>query len=88
MSIVNAFHDDSTVHGAQLVFTTHDPILLDGSVTYALSDCGTSKSAGMRRGEDLQRSHSLDRYGGIRDVDLVPFLREQVERGLSIDLSA
>lgn len=102
MSIVNAFHDDGTnVRGAQLVFTTHNPILLDGSlfrrdeikivdpgeegdgsITYALSDFGTSGSAGVRRGEDYQRNYFLGRYGGIRDVDLVPFLREQVERGL------
>lgn len=107
MSIVNAFHDDGTnVRGAQLVFTTHNPILLDGSlfrrdeikivesddagggsVTYALSDFGTSGSTGVRRGEDYQRNYFLGRYGGIRDVDLVPFLREQVERGLSMDLT-
>jgi len=58
----------------------------DGSVTYALSDFGTSGSAGVRRGEDYQRNYFLGRYGGIRDVDLVPFLRKQVERGLSMDL--
>lgn len=107
MSIVNAFHDDGTnVRRAQLVFTTHNPILLDGSlfrrdeikivepddegdgsVTYALSDFGTSGSAGVRRGEDYQRNYFLGRYGGIRDVDLVPFLRKQVQRGLSMDLT-
>ncbi|MBR3313984.1 MAG: hypothetical protein IKG18_07585 [Atopobiaceae bacterium] len=89
------------VRGAQLVFTTHNPILLDGSlfrrdeikivdpgeegdgsITYALSDFGTSGSAGVRRGEDYQRNYFLGRYDGIRDVDLVPFLREQVESGL------
>ena len=94
------------VRGAELVFTTHNPILLDGSlfrrdeikivdpgdegdgsITYALSDFGTSGSAGVRRGEDYQRNYFLGRYGGIRDVDLVPFLREQVERGLSMDLT-
>ena len=59
----------------------------DGSVTYALSDFGTSGSAGVRRGEDYQRNYFLGRYGGIRDVDLVPFLREQVGQGLSMDLT-
>ena len=107
MSIVNAFHDDGTNRrGAQLIFTTHNPILLDGSlfrrdeikivdpgeagdgsVTYALSDFGTAGSAGVRRGEDYQRNYFMGRYGGIRDVDLVPFLREQVERGLTMDLT-
>ena len=107
MSIVNAFHDDGTnLYGAQLIFTTHNPIMLDGSLfrrdeikivdpgeagdgsmTYALSDFGTAGSAGVRRGEDYQRGYLMGRYGGIRDVDLVPFLREQVEKGFSMDLT-
>lgn len=107
MSIVNAFHDDGVnVRHAQLVFTTHNPVLLDnnlfrrdeikfverddetgGSVTYALSDFGTSGPLGVRRSDDYQQRYFMGRYGAIKDIDLVPFLKEQVQRGLHMDLT-
>jgi predicted ATPase len=57
------------------------------SVAYALSDFGTAGSRGVRRGEDYQRGYFMGRYGGIRDIDLVPFLKEQVQRGLHMDIA-
>ena len=57
----------------------------DGSITYSLADFGTAGSTGVRRGEDYQRNYFMGRYGGIRDVDIVPFLKKQVEQGVSME---
>jgi AAA15 family ATPase/GTPase len=57
------------------------------SVTYALSDFGTSGPNAVRRNEDYQQRYFMGRYGGIKDIDLVPFLKEQVQRGLHMDLT-
>lgn len=57
------------------------------SVTYALSDFGTSGPNGVRRNDDYQQRYFMGRYGGIRDIDLVPFLKEQVRRGMHLDLT-
>ena len=56
------------------------------SVTYALSDFGTSGQRGVRQSEDYQQKYFLGRYGAIRDIDLVPFLKEQVQYGAHMDI--
>lgn len=57
------------------------------SVTYALSDFGTSGPNGVRRSDDYQQRYFMGHYGGIRDIDLVPFLKEQVQRGMHVGLT-
>lgn len=80
--LVNLFHDkDINVHGAQIVFTTHDTALLDADVfrrdqiwfvekdLQQASELTPLSDFSPRKHEALERGYLDGRYGGI------PFLR-------------
>lgn len=78
------FLDKSLLRSDEIKFVEQDDDTGE-SETYALSDFGTSGPFGVRRTDDYQQKYRNGCHGGIKNIDLVPFLREQVARGLNVD---
>lgn len=94
MSLINVFHDDEiNIHGAQLIFNTHNPIFLNKNVlrrdeikfVNRDEDTGTSELYSLadfdaKNDNEYMKNYFVDKYGAIVDVDFSPIFKEILEK--------
>ncbi len=84
--IINLFYSDEVnTNGAQLIFTSHDLMIMDmmerdelwlvdkndygASELYSIADFGTIRQGGARRNEAFGRRYLAGRYGALPEID-------------------